>query len=272
MCSNWSALIVGDYETIMPLPWRKKFGIRYFYAPPFIQQLGLIGNQALISFPELKNLLTTFAYYGDLFWNDENESLKDSFGGISKTNFILDLNHTNEFISALYSNDLQQNLVKASKYDLLTQSSTDIHKAILWYSQQYGERFTRVSEQDYINFENNCIELSKTNNCFIRETIDPISKESLAIALLLKDNKRIYLILNAISNQGRKKSANHFLIANIIHEFSEQKLLFDFEGSSLEGVSDFYQNFHPINKPYFHYHHNQLPAPLKWLFQLIQKK
>ena len=31
MAGSWDALILNDYEAVMPLPWRKKFGIQYIY-------------------------------------------------------------------------------------------------------------------------------------------------------------------------------------------------------------------------------------------------
>ena len=43
MC-KWDALVVGDYEALMPLPNRKKWKINYLYQPAFTQQLGIIGN------------------------------------------------------------------------------------------------------------------------------------------------------------------------------------------------------------------------------------
>jgi hypothetical protein len=68
--------------------------------------------------------------------------------------------------------------------------------------------------------------------------------------------------MNTTTTPGRKLKANHFLINNIIKEFSQTNLLFDFEGSDLAGVKEFYQNFGPVNQPYFHYHFNFLPFPL----------
>jgi hypothetical protein len=41
MADNWDAIIVNDYEVVMPLPWRRKYFIKYLYQPPFIQQLGV---------------------------------------------------------------------------------------------------------------------------------------------------------------------------------------------------------------------------------------
>ena len=41
MAKHWDALVLDDYEAVMPLTWRKKFGIRYLYQPAFTQQLGI---------------------------------------------------------------------------------------------------------------------------------------------------------------------------------------------------------------------------------------
>src|SRR4051812_43128115 len=47
ICEKWGALIAGDYEYIMPLPFRKKWGIEYIYRPAFTQQLGVFSRQAV---------------------------------------------------------------------------------------------------------------------------------------------------------------------------------------------------------------------------------
>ena len=44
MADNWDALVLNDYEVVMPLPWRKKFGFYYLYQPAFTAQLGLFGR------------------------------------------------------------------------------------------------------------------------------------------------------------------------------------------------------------------------------------
>ena len=42
--SNWNALIYGDYEFVMPLPFREKYFIQYIYQPFITQRLGVIGK------------------------------------------------------------------------------------------------------------------------------------------------------------------------------------------------------------------------------------
>ena len=41
IAENWHGVIVNDYEAVLPIPWKRKFGIRYCYHIPFVQQLGI---------------------------------------------------------------------------------------------------------------------------------------------------------------------------------------------------------------------------------------
>src|SRR5690349_11427870 len=45
MCTNWGGLVQNDYERVMPIPWRKKWGFSYIYPPYFIAALGVFGNR-----------------------------------------------------------------------------------------------------------------------------------------------------------------------------------------------------------------------------------
>ena len=44
LCDHWDALVLNDYEAVMPLPWRKKAGIYYIYQPFLTAQLGVFGQ------------------------------------------------------------------------------------------------------------------------------------------------------------------------------------------------------------------------------------
>src|SRR5690606_31954046 len=41
---GWDALVMGDYEMVMPLTGKKKWGISYLYQPAFTQQSGIFGK------------------------------------------------------------------------------------------------------------------------------------------------------------------------------------------------------------------------------------
>src|SRR5882757_2918986 len=43
---QWDALIMGDYEAVMPLTWNKKYGFTYLYQPHFVPVLGVFAKGA----------------------------------------------------------------------------------------------------------------------------------------------------------------------------------------------------------------------------------
>ena len=45
MAKHWDALILNDYEAVMPLTWNKKYGIAYLYQPFFTASLGIFSSE-----------------------------------------------------------------------------------------------------------------------------------------------------------------------------------------------------------------------------------
>jgi len=43
----WDVLVLNDYEAVMPLPYRKKYGICYIFQPYWIQHLGVFSKNIL---------------------------------------------------------------------------------------------------------------------------------------------------------------------------------------------------------------------------------
>jgi hypothetical protein len=71
--------------------------------------------------------------------------------------------------------------------------------------------------------------------------------------------------MNCTTLEGRKTEANHFLFDSILKEFAGSSLLFDFEGSDISGVKNFYEKFGTTNQPYCKLHFNNLPKVIKWI-------
>ena len=44
VCDQWDVLVLNDYEVVMPIPWRKKYFIKYVYQPLWVLQLGIFSN------------------------------------------------------------------------------------------------------------------------------------------------------------------------------------------------------------------------------------
>ena len=98
----------------------------------------------------------------------------------------------------------------------------------------------------------------------MRKVVAPSGK-LLASGLFLIDRKRIYNVVAVTFEEGKALNAMHFLIDSVIYEFQQTDLIFDFKGSELPGVKNFYEKFSPVNQPYYHYHFNHLFFPLNKL-------
>ena len=67
ICENWDALILNDYEAVMPIPYKKKLGIKYIYQPFFCQQLGLFSKNINLRVDRFINSIPKdFEFIGDL--------------------------------------------------------------------------------------------------------------------------------------------------------------------------------------------------------------
>ncbi len=263
MTDHWHGLIIGDYESVMPLPWRKKYGIRYLYTPAFMQQLGLIGTESVDVNTVIQELYL-FAGYGDYLFNFTNNSMETSITVKNCNNYILDFSIGYESINSNYKTNLLRNLNKSQSEILQYSTSENILAAIDMHQQLQSQNISHVSIADYDRFKKLALLLHAQNQCIIRE-VKNNSGQILSAALLLKDDRRIYNIINATTEAGKNTNANHFLMDQIIKEFAGQALLFDFEGSNIPGVKNFYEMFGTLNQPYFHWHFNKLPWPLRLL-------
>lgn len=255
---NWSGIVVNDYECVMPVPWRKKLGIRYCYDVPFIQQLGYF-TTVNIDHTILVDAFFTFIKYGHYNFNYNNNAIADLPGVKTATNFIIDLSDKESIVNN-FTKSFKQSLQNASANNLSYIAATSA-EAIETYKGLYGQTIKNISEADYKNLTT-ITEILSPHKCVARKIIDN-NGQTLSIVLLLKDESRLYNIINATNSNGRKTEANYFLYAQLLHEFAGNGLLFDLEGSELPGVKSFYKKMGAVNQPYYRMKINNLPFPVK---------
>ncbi|MBS1747474.1 MAG: hypothetical protein JST21_15005 [Bacteroidetes bacterium] len=257
LCDNWDAIVVGDYDYIMPVPWRKKYGIKYCYHVPFLQQAGVFGkNVSEKIVAGCFDLLRKKFLYGDYAFNYKN------IVGTGKicNNFTLSLASNYNSTSFFYSDKLKADLNKAQCHSFdFVQAGAD--EAINLYHQLYAPRFPHIGKDVFKKLFDFCLIKEKQNNLIVRKI--KCDGSTLAINLLLKDQSRLYNIISCTTAEGRNQHAGHALHDSIIKEFSQTGWLLDFEGSDIPGVAHFYKSFGAMNQPYTRVHFNALPKILQ---------
>jgi hypothetical protein len=267
MSINWVGIIINDYEAVMPICYQKKWGIKYSFTPPFIQQLGLVAhsdfflNEDLMK--KIKQTISLLFSYGDIHFNYKNIELGKE--GVIKNNYIISLNQQFNTIQKNFITNAKKNIAIAEKKLLRYEKEVQLTHAINLYSKFLIDKNLKIPSPFLERFVELCSNLQHKNMCFTRGVSDK-SNDLLTVGIFFKDENRIYNMVSVTTSIGRKLNSNYLLISKVLEEFSDNpNLVFDFEGSDLDGVKEFYQKFGAINQPYFHWHFNNLPFYIKWL-------
>ncbi len=264
----WDALVYGDYECIMPLPYKKKYGISYIYTPYFISQLGIVGDAAVIKL-QLNNFVN--AIPSQFKWvhinlNEQNFEL-DLYSTYSikiRTNYVLSLQKSYEELYNHFNKDARKNIKNAQSNWLTIAENIDIEIVFDFYKNAYGGLVKNISKKAFDNFKNVCKKALLFKKGFTVAVLDSQNKICVA-AFFAIDNKRLYYLLGAPNDDGRKNSATHFLINEIIKKYAASDLSLDFEGSDIESVASFYKKFSPEKRNYLELKINRLPKIFSWL-------
>ncbi len=259
---QWDALVLDDYQAVMPLTWRSKAGIRYLYQPAFTQQTGIFCR-----LPCTPALVDAFLHqlgrhfgFAEIFLNYGN-----AHPSLQKhRNFTLPLKDSYEILSGCYKENLVRNLKKPAISSLNYLKEIDFRIALQQYRHEYASRNSGTKGKDYRNFEKLCF-IVQNQGMLLTRAITDHQKQVLASAVLFRDAKRLFLLLFTTLPEGRQVDAGHFLIDRLVREWAASGLILDFEGSDHPGVARFYHSFGSLDQPYFFYRHNQLRWPLRWL-------
>ncbi len=261
---GWDALVLDNYEAVMPITFRKKYGIVYLHQPAFLQQGGVffkttIDERVVEEF--LDEILKRFSF-AEINLNYSNQLTElPNIQSKALNNYVLLLNQPYVDIAAKFSSVFLRNLRQAKKHLFIYDKFQTSKVLIDLHVKLYASRFPKVKQKDYRALFTICEALFESNNTILRCACK--NGEIYAGIVLLKDEQRIYNIVSSITTKGRKLCANHFLYDSVIKEFSESNLIFDFEGSDIKGIADFYKSMSPLNQKYFSIKFNHLPAFIK---------
>ncbi|MCX6182542.1 MAG: hypothetical protein NT150_11515 [Bacteroidetes bacterium] len=264
LCENWDGIVVGDYDAIFPLPWNKKFAIKYVYPPFFIQQLGLYSKSQtdeniLIEVLKIANSKFKFLEY---YLNSFN-GLKASGLTTERVNYELNLSCSHDEIKKGYSENCRRNIKKAQQKGLTVVDAPKALEVINLFQAEKGKSIKALSKKDYIRFEELMDVCDYKAILKVKHVL--LNGEVCAGACFLKTAEKIIFLFSGNNEAARNSGAMPFLIDSVIQEYSGQKLIFDFEGSNDENLGRFYQSFGAVNHPYLFVKINRLGFPLKLL-------
>lgn len=241
---KWDCLVYNDYDAVMPLPYRKKFGIKHIAQPPYCQQLGVFHKVSLD-----ENLFEQFekklhrklvrAYH----FNEENTAMFVPKGE-KRINQILAL----DFEYEVYLNSLRKNRKQELRAGLLdnykiTESATS--QSFLKILEQCYQHLYKQIKDDRL--QKLTAELQERH---LAKTIE-ITHENIVVAssLYVYSKHRIIQLINAKLHNTNHNFNTH-IVNYMIKTHLNQEMILDFEGSTLQGVNAFNNSMRAITQYY----------------------
>ena len=266
MTKHWDALVLGDYDAVMPLTWNKKYSFYYLYQPAFIASLGVFGKSSdetlvknfLDSIPKKFRLI-------EISLNHANNFPAAINGYYPRSNYVLDLNRPYEEILHGYRESHRRNILKAKQVGCHITKEISVDE-IIRINQEQLKHIDGTRPEDYIHFKELYGFLKDKQKAKTYAVTDPTNK-TLASAVFFFSQNRAYYILVGNHPEGKTLGASHALIDAFIKDHAGQNLILDFEGSDIRNLAFFYSSFGAKEEIYPAIKLNNLP----WYVRLFKK-
>ncbi len=258
MAANWDALILNDYEVVMPLTWNRKYGFYYLYQPLFTACLGVFGNNISAELVEqfLKAIPAKFKYW-DIFLNHGNYFQLNDFDLYERMNYVLDLRLPYETIYAAFRDNIKRNVKKAVQLNCVIKKDIPVADVIALAMEQ-SKNYAPIKETDYDRFQHLYQQLHEKKLAITYGVYTP-NGQLVASCVLFYSHKRIYYILVGNHPNGKTIGASHALLNAFIKDHAGQDWLLDFEGSDIRNLAFFYSSFGATQEKYAGIKLNRLP-------------
>lgn len=264
MSPGWDALVLGDYEAILPLTWKRKYGVYYLYQPFLTAQSGVFGKN--ITEQLLNNFIQAIPAKFKLIEISLNSGNRFNYApgfSILRNNYVLNLNKPYKELQQAYSENIKRNIKKANQagctaqIDFAAEKVIDLAlKQMSGYHKESSENVERFSKlYQFLHAKQMATTYGILNN----------QQEVVASCVFFFSHNRAYYILVGNHPDSKAIGASHTLIDIFIKDHAGKNMLLDFEGSDIPNLAHFYSSFGAMEEKYPALRINRLPFYLKWL-------
>ena len=238
---NWAGYVMGDYECVMPVAFRRKIGMKYTYQPIYCQQLGVFSAQRVdteITRIFLHALRKNFRM-GDYSLNEGNIlGDEQGFEVTDNSNYVLPLKAPYEAVRKNYTENCRRNIKRAQQSDIQFTDQVSIDEIITL--KKMSDQ-TRRGEEHYAyvrSLFSRLATIEKTRILGAR-----CGEHLVAAAIFAFSSERAIFLLSASSERGKERRAMFLVVDRFIEMHAEKIGKLDFEGSNIVSIARFFRGF-----------------------------
>ena len=226
VCDHWDVLVLDDYVAVMPVPWRKKYSIKYVYQPLWVLQLGVFTNSGIVDESKFLSVLKSHFKFITLRLNTKNtlrlvtpESRINSFQ-------YLNLKNSYQVLSNNFNRNRKRELKKAVSAGLKEVWGDEPGQLITLFEKNIGIRVKGISQVDYENLSNLIHAVVSRGFGEILSIYD--QTQLVASGFFLFHKKTVAELVCATDVKNRTHGGNTFLIDRALSNYQGKYDLFDF--------------------------------------------
>jgi len=251
-CKHWGAFIAENYTIAMPVPYVKKYGLRFVLAPFFLQQLGVFSKEQLSSdtIALFEKRLRLFSPYVSYSFNSSFAAYSFLLSRDQKANHTINIACSYEELFKNYRRNTKRNLKKGVNAGLVVKSSEQIdayltlvraslHTEVEGIKPYHYDNIRKIAEE---SFARKCGELLEVTNS---------EGAMVAIGFFVQHRGRHTFLVCASSEEGKKNNAMYLIVDAYLKKHAGNAETFDFSGSNIPGVAYFNEGFGAVDVPYF---------------------
>lgn len=259
-CKEWSALVLNNYEAILPLTKGKKLNISYLYQPPFTPQLGVFGQADTSTQKQLLEEAKRLYKYIDIELN-ASVQLPD-LKLPEKQTFVIDYSKAFSF-----NENTRRNIAKAKKQGVTVKAVTDssdilslCRKVLIpWLRSEIG--ISKAHGDIFLQLVQNAL-----TEGFLH-VLAAYDKEGdlLSLGYFISNGKHAVYLKGMSLNKKDNSGSMHLLMAEAIEYYRDKAGFFDFGGGNQKGMANFYKGLGGTALTYHLLKVNNLRWPLNKL-------
>lgn len=265
VCPGWAALVMDDFEAVMPLPLRRKFTYSYVFQPYFTQQLGILSKNpvdAAMTSAFLSAIPGKFRYVR-IHLNNSN-ALPGDFNFTYRRNYTLSLTQGAANLTGNYHRNCRRNIQKAKHAGLTLDTGPGPLAFSRFIERHLDRQLGRVPHSIYPTLTR-LIQVAREHCSSEITGVYDKQHELAASGWFVFTPARCLFLICASTKKGRDQQAMYLLVDDMIRRQADTGRVFDFTGSNLPGVAYFDAGFGAIETFYPTWVRNNLPWPLRIL-------
>lgn len=244
VCPEWEALVADDYHYLMPLPVKRKWGVKYLINPRWVQQLGVFSDKRLDG-DVLRRFVGSIPYLCYDFNVNYLNVVGDGISDASKTNYVIDTEGGMQVVRRRYDANTRRSIERARESGLEIDDELDVEYFVRLWQQENRDKADELHRKlPQLAFSAE----EKGVGVFLG-----LWREDILVAAVftIRCVDRLVFLAPVSTAAGKECCAMFLAVDYLIKEWCcRYGLLFDCEGSMLPGVARFYRGFGPMNQPY----------------------